>query len=79
MSNAFNPREGSDYVHYKGGLYSIVAVALNATNATDGTEVVVYKSQKDGAVYVRNKDEFLQLIEWPDGVTRSRFVPADTL
>lgn len=78
MGTVSKPREGSEYLHYKGGLYSIVAVALNATNAADGTEVVVYKSQKDGAVYVRNMDEFLELIEWPDGVTRSRFVPADT-
>lgn len=76
MSDAFELREGTVYVHYKGGEYTVVAVAVDATNAADGTKVVVYRAHADGAVYVRNKNEFLQTVIWPDGVQRPRFVPA---
>lgn len=70
-------REGARYMHYKGGTYVVVAVAKDATNATDGTPVVVYRAEADGAVYVRRYDEFLETTLWPDGIERGRFIPAE--
>jgi hypothetical protein len=57
--------EGTVWQHRKGGIYSVLAVALiEATLA----EVVVYEAHEDGTVWVRPMDEFLdgrftQLVE----------------
>ncbi|MBY0539138.1 DUF1653 domain-containing protein [Patescibacteria group bacterium] len=77
MSDVTDIQEGARYQHYKGGMYTVVAVAKNATNAADGVSVVVYRAEKDGAVYVRNTDEFLEPVLWQDGITHPRFVPAE--
>lgn len=79
MSSEIHIREGVQYRHYQGGMYTILAVAMDATNANEGRRVVVYRAQVDGAVYVRTVDEFLEPVLWPDGTTRSRFAPAESV
>ncbi len=78
MSALPTVRSGAEYVHYKGGRYTVVATAIDATNTAGDRQVVVYRALKDGAVYVRNLAEFLEPVVWPDGETRPRFLSADT-
>ena len=46
---------GTLYRHYKGGLYRLVAWA---TNEADLMDVVVYRSELDGRVWVRPRVDF---------------------
>lgn len=48
------------YIHNKtGNEYTVEGEALNCTNAQDGQTVVLYRN-KDGQLFVREKNEFLQ-------------------
>lgn len=51
--------EGSMVQHYKGGLYEILHFGLNEA---DLAEVVIYKSLKDGKVWVRPKSSFFSKV-----------------
>jgi len=44
------PEVGATYRHYKGGLYAVIA---NAINEPTKSEVVVYRAKSDGTVWVR--------------------------
>ena len=60
------------YRHFKGGRYSIL---FKAHDCEDPTRLmVVYMHQDDGSMWVRGLTEFVQIVEWPDGRLRSRFV-----
>lgn len=41
-----------------GTLYEVLFIAKDATNETEGCDMVVYRSSKDGKIYVREKNEF---------------------
>lgn len=56
-------KENKIYRHYKGNDYQILHIAFNATNDRDMEKLVVYKSLKDGQVWVRNYDEFNSVME----------------
>jgi len=59
--------EGSLYRHYKGGTYRLIAWGqIEATEA----DVVIYRSEQDGKVWVRPKDEFYGTVhsESPGGI-----------
>lgn len=61
-------RSGARYRHFKGGLYTVVAVA---TDAEQGGQLVVYT---DGAeVWSRPLARFLDAVAGPDGRTVPRF------
>ena len=77
MKNSNYPVEGAVYTHYKGALYTVLFVATNSTNASDGRRLVVYRSRTGGEVYARDLEEFIEDVTWSDGVLRPRFVPAD--
>ncbi|PIR84979.1 hypothetical protein COU15_03175 [Candidatus Kaiserbacteria bacterium CG10_big_fil_rev_8_21_14_0_10_45_20] len=62
------------YRHYKGALYFVEGVAIEATDAREGTEVIVYRSIALGLLFTRDIEEFVAPIEWPDGVVRPRFI-----
>ncbi|MFA5954091.1 MAG: DUF1653 domain-containing protein [Patescibacteria group bacterium] len=66
------------YQHYKGDKYRVLFVATNATNEQERNKVVVYISLKDGSVYYRDLGEFTEIVEWPDGGRKSRFIGAYT-
>jgi hypothetical protein len=68
-------QSGETYKHYKGGLYTVLFVAEETTNARKGNNGgVVYVSHTYGKIKYRDLDEFIEEVEWPDGVKRSRFV-----
>ncbi len=46
-----------NYKHFKGGLYTVIAVGKDSENLSD---VVVYKSKKDDGVWVRSYEMFFQ-------------------
>jgi hypothetical protein len=55
------PKDGEEYVHYKGGHYQIVA-----TGFLEASEVpcVIYKSLKNKSIWVRTAENFLETIEY---------------
>lgn len=76
--NAFVP---GPHVHYKGDLYD--ALYLARLSEDRSKYVVVYRSVKTGDIWVRpfehplfeGDDCWCDVVEWPDGVKRPRFVP----
>jgi hypothetical protein len=61
------------YIHYKGGRYRSIGVAIDAET---GGQRVQYVSMGDGVIYSRLAIEWGQVVRWPDGRFRSRFMPA---
>ncbi len=47
--------EQGSYKHYKGGNYTLL---VDATDTSDGSEVVVYVSEENNKYYVRSASEF---------------------
>ncbi len=72
-----NPVLHGQYDHYRGGKYLVLFVGEESTNARQGAKVVVYVSLTYGMVKCRDLREFNEIVEWPDGQMRPRFVPAD--
>ncbi len=70
-------QESAVYRHYKGDQYTIVSVAVDATNEREGNKVVVYRSLTNETTYCRDLEEFTETTEWPDGRMRPRFVKED--
>ncbi|OHD23874.1 MAG: hypothetical protein A2Y38_17445 [Spirochaetes bacterium GWB1_59_5] len=68
---------GRVYKHHKGGLYTVVSVALESTNSRQRLPVVVYVSLSRGFINVRDLSEWEEVIRWSDGYDRPRFVLAD--
>ena len=64
----------SVFVHYKGGTYTVLSVAKDSTNEREGNDVVVYKSHANGEIYCRDLSEFTEIVGWPDGSKKGRFV-----
>jgi hypothetical protein len=75
--------------HYKGGIYFVLSVAETHHHIGD-FDVVYYSMQHGDALGgprrpvtrplrrdSRNQDSWLDEVEWPDGVKRTRFVPID--
>jgi hypothetical protein len=78
MHPADQIQSGKTYRHYKGGLYTVLFVAEETTNARKGSSGgVVYVSHTYGTIKYRDLDEFVEEIAWPDGVARPRFVVAE--
>lgn len=65
---------GKVYVHYKGGKYVVLNVCEESTNARVGTRGVIYVSLTYGRIKHRDLAEFVEEIQWPDGITRPRFI-----
>ena len=61
--------------HYKGGLYRVL---FHAVDEETKEKMVVYQTiVGDGPVWVRARLAFDDLVKWPDGVERARFVLQD--
>jgi Protein of unknown function (DUF1653) len=72
------------YRHYKGGLYTLVAIA--ETHHHNGDLDAVYVSHTTEKIVTRplltygdsrNDDAWCDLVRWPDGTLRLRFTPHD--
>lgn len=66
------------YRHYRGGgVYDVIDLAFDSTNgAGEGRWMVLYRSHTSGRLNVREVGQFTELVAWPDGATRPRFVPS---
>lgn len=79
MSQKQTIQSGKTYKHHKGGLYTVLFVAEETTNARKGGNGgVVYVSHTYGKIKYRDLDEFTEEIEWPDGIVRPRFILSET-
>ena len=65
---------GALLLHFKG---TKMKVLHRATDAATGKEVVVYVHLDDGRIWTRPVEEFNDLVYWPDGQTRKRFIVVD--
>ncbi len=65
---------GKIYRHKKGPKYLVLHVVRDSTNSREGSEGVVYVSLDHGNINYRDLTEFVELVEWPDGKMRPRFV-----
>lgn len=65
------PRPGI-WVHHKGGRHRVLGTVRNATNAAGYAWMVQYVSLTYGEVFVRDLDEFLELVT-VDGTKVPRF------
>lgn len=61
------------YKHKGGGQYTVLFVGRNSTNKDEGLPMVCYISWTKGTPCFRDYEEFVEPVEWPDGVTRPRF------
>lgn len=61
------PEPGSRWQHYKGGTYTVVAVAAVADGPAEGNLVVVYRGE-DGRVWARSRYGFTETLT--DGTPR---------
>ena len=66
------------YRHYKGGKYLVLFVADDSTNKREGNKVVVYASLAHGTINCRDLNEFTEIVAWPDGGQKPRFIGAFT-
>lgn len=57
--------------HFKGGIY---LVERTARSADTDEPVVVYLSLVHGTWHVRRLDQWFEIVTWPDGRARGRFV-----
>lgn len=68
---------GRVYKHHKGGTYTVICVGLESTNSRPRLPVVVYVSHERGYINMRDLKEWEEVVMWPDGLERPRFVLAD--
>jgi|InofroStandDraft_1065614.scaffolds.fasta_scaffold00063_123 hypothetical protein len=54
---------GKTYKHYKGNIYKIIAIGKNSENLE---EMIVYKSTKDGQIWIRPKSMWNETIDNKD-------------
>jgi hypothetical protein len=62
------------YAHHKGGRYLVLSVAEDSTNSRAGNKLVVYVSLTYGKIKCRDLAEFIEVVQWPDGQERPRFI-----
>jgi hypothetical protein len=63
--------------HYKGGLYLFLGAAQDSTNSGEHASFAVYDSLRDRCLRVRRLGEFEDVVPWPDGEERPRFVTVE--
>ena len=77
MSFGFLDVPSGHYVHKGGGQYTVLFVGRNSTNKDEGRPMVCYVSWTKGTPCFRDYEEFVESVEWPDGITRPRFCRAE--
>lgn len=65
---------GAIYRHHKGGRYTVLAIAEETTNSRQGQFTVIYVSHTYGKIQTRDLKEFCEIVEWPGGICRPRFL-----
>jgi hypothetical protein len=76
------PKAGDVVRHYKGGRYTVMAVAWSHEH--NGDRVVIYVSHTNGMIFARPLesidpavDDWTDTVMWPDGIRRQRFITDD--
>jgi len=64
---------GKEYKHFKGAVYTAVVRCLDS----ETKEPMVVYTTGDATYWVRPAKMFEELVTWPDGVERPRFVRVD--
>ncbi len=64
----------STYEHFKGGKYRVLFEGFHSDHKEP---VVIYVSMIYGTVWVRPTNEWDEMVEWPDGKMRTRFIRKD--
>lgn len=66
--------------HKNGNRYWVVDTAVNCTNGAPERRFVIYFAEgKPHRLWIRDAEEFSQVVTWPDGKERPRFCPEDDL
>lgn len=65
------------YKHYKGGIYAVLGICSDSTNGRDDAKMVLYYSLEKHQIHVREIAEFHEIVKWPDGKLRARFLSFD--
>jgi hypothetical protein len=71
------PIPGTVVRHYKGGRYTVIALA--ESHEHNGDMFVIYVSHTNGKTFARplisvKEDAWTDLVDWPDGKKRQRFI-----
>jgi hypothetical protein len=69
--DVFDPKSGP-YVHFKGETYLCFGIATLLQGPKE--EVAVVYSNKPGDIFVRTLKEWIEIVKWPDGKYRPRFM-----
>lgn len=72
-----HPETGRLYQHYKGDFYRVITTC-NLSEERE-TVMVVYRSMKYGSRWARPLTMFQEIVTWPDGKRRPRFMLVATL
>lgn len=70
---------GRVYRHHQGDLYTVLMTGHNLTNSANNEKMVVYRSHTLEKINIRELQEFIEPVTWPDGKIRPRFVLNETL
>ena len=62
--------------HFKGGTYRVFGDGFDASHESE--PIVIYISEKTLETWVRKRAEFTEIVDWPDGQRRTRFVLLQT-
>ena len=71
FKEAFNVKSGP-YIHFKGTTYLCFGIGTLIQGPKE--EVAVVYSNKEGEVWIRPLDEWVEVVKWPDGKYRPRFM-----
>jgi hypothetical protein len=67
------------YQHFKGGYYTVTAIAINATNGAKEGEIMVVYHNEQGQYFVRTASQFTQNVIWPDNTMAPRWKKVEEL
>ena len=74
VSDAGPDMEHGVWQYFQGGIYRSLAVATWTGATGDGIPFVSYMSMVSGRQYGRPCSEWAEMVPWPDGTLRSRFI-----
>lgn len=63
--------EPGNYKHYKGNMYRVLFMAKHTETEEP---LVIYISLENGGIFARPESMWTDLVTWPDGKTRPRFI-----
>lgn len=65
------------YAHFKGGRYRVLSMALHTETEQDLVIYMGYEGKGAGGVFARPLSSWVEVVKWPDGSMRPRFIPEE--